>query len=195
MTEVKEKKTADIKKEAEEIKCPVQRALYYVEEFLAGPMCGKCFPCEMGTFEAVVRLRKVTEGTGTVDDVAAIKRIADEMLESSRCKKGKDTAEFILEWMGSGSYDAHIAGKCPENECKAFIEYRVIPEKCTMCGLCKDVCKDNAVLGEKALPYMSGYLPFEIRQKRCTKCGECIKVCPVDAIEIIEIKTAEEVKA
>jgi len=45
------------------------------------------------------------------------------------------------------------------------------------------------------LPYMSGYLPFEIRQKRCTKCGECIKVCPVDAIEIIEIKTAEEVKA
>jgi ferredoxin len=194
MSEVKEKKTADIKKEADEIKCPVKRALYYVEEFLAGPMCGKCFPCEMGTYEAAVRLRNVISGSGTEDDLVAIRKIADEMLLTSRCKKGKDTAEFIIEWMATDAYKEHIEGRCPERECEAFIEYRIIPEKCTMCGLCKDACKDNAILGEKAEAHLSGYLPFEIRQMRCTKCGECIKVCPVDAIEIIEIKAAEEAK-
>ncbi len=192
--EVKEKKTADIKKEAEDIKCPVKRALYYVEEFLVGPMCGKCFPCEMGTYEAAIRLRNIISGMGTEADLAAIRRIADEMLLTSRCKRGKDTAEFIIEWMGTDAYKDHIEGRCPDKECEAFIEYRIIPEKCILCGLCKEACKYNAILGEKAEPYLSGYLPFEIRQRRCVKCGDCIKVCPVDAIEIIDIKTAEEVK-
>ncbi|MGD2080199.1 MAG: NADH-ubiquinone oxidoreductase-F iron-sulfur binding region domain-containing protein, partial [Nitrospirota bacterium] len=88
MSEIKEKKTADIRKEAEEIKCPVRRSLYYVEEFLAGPMCGKCFPCEMGTYEAAIRLRNVISGTGTPEDLDAVRLIADEMLLTSRCKKG-----------------------------------------------------------------------------------------------------------
>lgn len=194
MTEIKEKKTADIKKEAEEIKCPVKRALYYVEEFLVGPMCGKCFPCEMGTYEAAIRLRNIISGMGAQEDLAAIKRIADEMLFTSRCKKGKDTAEFILEWMGTDAYAEHVEGRCPDRECEAFIEYRVIPEKCILCGLCNEACKYNAIIGEKALPHMSGYLPFEIRQKRCVKCGDCMEVCPVDAIEIVDIKPREEVK-
>ncbi len=195
MSEIKEKKTADIKKEAEEIKCPVKRSLYYIEEFLAGPMCGKCFPCEMGTYEAAVRLRSVISGTGTQDDLDAIRTIADEMLLTSRCKKGKDTAEFILEWMGTDAFSEHVEGRCPEKECEAFIEYRIIPEKCIMCGLCKEACKHNAILGEKALPHMSGYRPFEIRQKRCKKAGDCYRACPVDAIEIVDVKPREEVKA
>lgn len=195
MTEVKEKKVDEIKKEAEEIRCPVRRALYYTEEFLSGPMCGKCFPCALGAYEARVRLQNIVSGRGTEADLSAIRRISDEMLLTSRCKKGKDTAEFILEWMATDAFKEHIEGRCPERDCRAYIEYRIIPEACTLCGLCKDVCKDNAIIGEKKVPYRSGYLPFEIRQKRCTKCGECIKVCPSDAIEIIDIKAEEEVKA
>ena len=76
-------------------------------------------------------------------------------------------------------------------ECLALIEYRVIPDKCNMCGLCQDACKYSAIQGEKKKTYRSGYLPFEIRQKRCTKCGECIKVCPTRAIEIVDIKQVE----
>lgn len=195
MTEVKEKKVSEIKKEAEELRCPVRRALYYTEEFLSGPMCGKCFPCALGAYEARVRLGNIVSGRGTEADLSAIRRISDEMLLTSRCKKGKDTAEFILQWMATDAFREHIEGRCPERDCGAYIEYRIIPEACTLCGLCKDVCKDNAIIGEKKVPYRSGYLPFEIRQKRCTKCGECIKVCPSDAIEIIDIKAEEEVKA
>lgn len=194
MAEEKEKKVEDIKKEAEQIKCPVKRALYYTEEFLSGPMCGKCFPCALGAYEAKVRLGNIVSGRGTEADLLALRRISEEMLPASRCKKGKDTAQFILEWMATDAFREHIGGRCPERDCEAFIEYRIIPEKCTICGLCKEACRYNAIIGEKQVPYRSGYLPFEIRQKRCTKCGDCIKVCPSEAIEIIDVKAQEEVK-
>lgn len=193
MTEQKEKKVEDIKKEAEARKCPVNKSLYYIEEFLAGPMCGRCFPCSLGSYEARVRLQNIVEGGGVEADLSALKRIANEMLEGSMCKKGKDTAKFILDWMSTDVYREHIEGKCPDMECLALIEYRIIPERCIMCGDCKDVCKYNAIIGEKKVTYLSGYLPFEIRQKRCIKCGDCIKVCPTEAIVIVDVKSKEPV--
>lgn len=194
MTEVKEKKVEDIKKEAEEIiKCPVNKALYYTREFLSGPMCGKCFPCEMGTYEMAIRLQNIVEGKGTDTDILAIKRIATNMLDSSMCKKGKDTARFILEWMDTEVYNEHIEGRCPDMECKAFIEYMIIPEKCIMCGLCQEACEYNAIFGEKKKPFLSGYLPFEIRQKRCVKCGDCVAVCPTEAVVIVDVKSREPI--
>ena len=191
MTEVKEKKVEDIKKEADEIKCPVSRALYYVDEFLAGPMCGRCFPCSMGTYEARERLKNIVSARGTEADIVSLRRISADMLEMSMCKKGKDTAKFVMDWLdaveadGANVYMEHISGKCRWVECKAFIEYRIIPEKCILCGLCQEACKYNAIIGKKKTPYISGYKPFEIRQKRCVKCGDCLKVCPVEAVEIV----------
>lgn len=193
MAEHEELKVEDIKKEAEKRHCPVQRALYYMEKFLEEPMCGKCFPCEMGCYEAKIRLKNLIEGKGSEADIFALKRIASEMLVSSRCKRGKDSSQFILEWMDTGVFKEHVEGRCPDRECLTFIEYRIIPENCIMCGLCLEACKYNAIIGEKKKPYLSGYLPFEIRQKRCTKCGECIKVCPTEAIVIVEAKVKETV--
>lgn len=196
MTEVKEKKLVDIRKEADEIQCPVRQALYLIEEFLAGPMCGKCFPCEMGTFESKIRLVNLISGQGTDGDIAALRKIADEMAETSRCKKGKDTAKYMLEWLETDVFVEHVAKLCPAGECTALLEYRVIPDNCIMCGECQDVCKDNAVIGEKKVSYKSGDLPFSINQTRCTRCGECIKVCPTEAIEVISLKdlASEEIK-
>jgi ferredoxin len=194
MSEQKELKVEDIKKEAEERHCPVQMSLYYIERFLSDVMCGKCFPCAFGTYEARIRLQNIISGKGTEADISTLKRIADEMLEASRCKRGKDTAKFILEWMGTDVFGEHIEGRCPDDECLVFKEYRIVSDKCIMCGECQVVCRFDAIIGEKKKAYLSGYLPFEIRQKRCTKCGECIKVCPTGAIEIIDIKVKDEVK-
>lgn len=193
MTEEKEKRLEDIRKEAEEKGCPVQKALYFVDEFLAGPMCGRCFPCSMGSYEARIRLRRIVEANATEEDIERLQRIANNMLVSSMCKKGKDTAQFISEKITMEEFKRHLNGECPKVECKSYIKYIIIPERCTMCGLCQDVCKDNAIIGERRKPYLSGYLPFEIAQKRCTRCGECIKVCPEGAIIIVGIKEQEPV--
>jgi ferredoxin len=193
MAEQKELNVDDIRKEAEEKHCPAQKALYYVEKFLDELMCGKCFPCAFGTYEAKTRLKNIIAAQGTEADISAVRRIASEMIEASRCKRGKDTGRFVLEWTSSDSFTLHADKKCPDHECLAFIEYRIVPDKCTMCGDCEAVCKFNAIIGEKKKPYLSGYLPFEIVQKRCTKCGECIDVCPTHAIEKVELKSETEV--
>lgn len=192
--EALKKDMKDVFAAVENIKCPIQKSRKFVEEFLSEPMCGKCHPCALGSYEALVRLKSISEGRGKLEDVAAIQRIADDMLEGSRCIKGKDTAKFLLEELKTGSFTEHLEGHCEERECPALIIYRIIPEKCVLCGLCKDACRYNAVQGEKKVSYSSGYLPFEIRQKRCVKCGDCMAACPYGAIEIISAKVEIEVK-
>ena len=191
--EKKELKVEEIKKLAEEKACPVQKAFFYITEFLSGPMCGRCFPCAMGSYEARIRLSHLIEGKGLEGDLFALSRIAGEMLEASMCKKGKDTAKFILDWMETGVYREHIEGRCRDGRCASLIEYRIVPDKCTMCGLCRDACKYSAIFGEKKKPFLSGYLPFEIRHKKCVKCDECRKVCPEEAIVVVGAKSREPV--
>jgi NAD-dependent dihydropyrimidine dehydrogenase PreA subunit len=196
LTGEKEKKLEDIKKEAEEKACAVQRALYFVEEFLAGPMCGKCYPCSLGTYEAKIRLIRIAQHLEGVNeaDIEALKKIASQMSVGSFCLKGKNTGKFIIETITSSpeEFQQHVSGICPKKECVSLIEYVINPELCTMCGKCSEACKYGAIIGEHKKTYLSGYLPFEIRQKRCTKCGECVKVCPVEAIEVITTAIEEE---
>jgi ferredoxin len=197
LTEEKVKNLEEIRKEAEEKVCPVQRGLYFIEEFIAGPMCGRCYPCALGTQEAKIRLLRISQHLEGVSssDIEVIKRIASNMIEGSRCKKGKDTGRFVIETLSRSEeeFNQHLSGVCPKRECINLIEYVINPGLCIMCGKCTEACKYNAIIGEKKESYRSGYLPFEIRQKRCTRCGECIKVCPTGAIEVITTKIEEEV--
>ncbi len=184
--EATKKDMKDVLAAVQDIKCPIQRSLIFVEEFLSEPMCGKCHPCALGSYEALVRLKKIAAGTGEQSDVDAVQRIADQMLEGSRCIKGKDTAKFLLTALKTEAFREHLEGHCEEHECPSYVIYRVVPEKCVLCGLCQEACKYHAILGEKKVSYRSGYLPFEIRQKRCVKCGDCFTACTYGAIEKIE---------
>ncbi len=197
LTEEKGKTLEEIKKEAEEKACPVQRSLYLVEEFIAGPMCGRCYPCALGTQEAKIRLLRISQHLEGVSssDIEVVRRIASNMIGGSFCKKGKDTGRFVVETLtrSEEEFNQHLSGVCPKRECINLIEYVINPELCIMCGKCLEACKYNAIIGEKKESYRSGYLPFEIRQKRCTRCGECINICPTGAIEIITTEIEEEV--
>ncbi len=128
-------------------------------------------------------------------DVEALRRIGSQMIVGSFCIKGKDTGKFLIETITGSEkeFQQHVSGSCPRGECINLIEYVINPDLCVMCGKCLEVCKYNAIIGEKREPYLSGYLPFEIRQKRCTRCGECVPVCPTGAIEITTTKREEEV--
>ena len=189
----KKKDMKDVFEAVENIKCVLQTSQTFVAEFLSEPMCGRCLPCSLGTYEALVRLKRVAAGIAEQEDVDIIQRISEQMLEGSMCKKGKDTAKFILDALKTEAFNEHRAKRCHERECPSLITYRIIPEKCVICGLCQEACKYNAIIGEKKETYRSGYLPFEIRQKRCVKCGDCVPACPYEAIEIIEEKIMAEV--
>jgi NAD-dependent dihydropyrimidine dehydrogenase PreA subunit len=193
--EEKGKKLEDIRKEAEEKACPVQRMLYYMREFISGPMCSRCFPCAFGTAEAEIRLDRIARSpeTASDSDIQVLKRIGQNMIGGSFCKKGKDSGKFLIETISSSDEEVreHVSGKCSKKECLQLIQYVIKPELCIMCGKCTEICQDNAIVGEKREPYLSGYLPFEIRQKRCTRCGDCIKVCPTGAIECITAVSEE----
>jgi ferredoxin len=194
MREKKVVKVDDIKNDAESIKCPVEKSLYLMDTFLSGPMCGRCFPCSMGSYEARILLKNIINGSSSEEEVLHIKTIAEEMIVASLCKKGKDVAKYILEWMDSDVFSKHLEGLCPEKTCKSLIEYRIIPDKCTMCGICSKICKYNAIHGEKVKPFMSGFYPFEIRQQKCVKCGDCLDVCPTEAIILVDAKAGEPVE-
>ena len=171
----------------DEKSCPVQRCLAYVDRFLTDVMCGRCLPCGLGTYEARARLKSVAEGRGDGEDLAALHRIGENMRVGSLCKKGKDAANYLCECLGRCAFVAHIEGRCPDRACEAFIEYRIVSDRCTMCGRCKTVCDYNAILGiEKRASYDTGCRPFEIRQKRCVKTGQCQAVCPTEAIIIVD---------
>jgi ferredoxin len=196
MTEEKKVlKMEDVKAMAEEKKCTVQQALSFVEIFLDGPMCGRCFPCSMGSYEARIRLKKLVSGVASEEDLAVVKMIAATMAEASMCKKGKDTAKFILDNIDSEEFTGHITGVCATNQCAAYAKYIIVPEACTMCGDCLAACKDHAIIGEKAKPWASGIHPFEIVQKRCTQCGECLKICPDNAVRCLSVKDFAEKEA
>lgn len=175
---------------SEEKRCSVQEAIKYIDDFLAGPMCGRCFPCSLGSYEAEVGLKRIAEGQGTASDIAILERIATQILEGSMCKKGKDTAIFLKESLKRHSeiYVEHVAGRCREKECLALTIYCIIPEKCELCGLCQDVCRYDAIVGQKQVLFFTGFVPFQIRLKKCVKCGDCLGACPYGAIEVISGK-------
>lgn len=190
--EEKGKKLEDIRKEAEEKACPVQMSLYFINEFLAGPMCGKCFPCSLGTQEAKIRLIKIAQhlDNATISDIAALRRIAEIMIEASRCKKGRDTGKFITEQLGKAhdEFSSHLDSPCAKKECIFRTEYIVNPDLCIRCGKCLEACKYNAIIGNVNTSHT---IPFEIRLDRCTRCGECVHVCPTEAIDVITIEIEE----
>ena len=77
MTEEKKKpvKMEDVQAKADEKNCPVQRSLVFIEEFLAEPMCGKCFPCAMGSYETRIRVNKMIDESASVEDMIGLSEI------------------------------------------------------------------------------------------------------------------------
>ncbi|MEO5356252.1 MAG: 4Fe-4S binding protein [Nitrospirae bacterium YQR-1] len=197
MADEKEKDIKAITEDTNRFKCPIQKAILFLDEFIEGPMCARCLPCPMGSYEMRVRYHRLAEGQAAQGDIEAIKNIAPIMLDASMCKKGKDTAKFILDTMETlpQVYEAHTEGACPDRECVKLIAYRVIPDKCVACDECRVVCKDFAILGEKRKPYLSGYYAYEVVDLRCSRCGKCAEVCKYGAIEIVNIKDTLAVKA
>ena len=64
---------------------------------------------------------------------------------------------------------------------------KVDPEKCTECGLCKSLCRFNAIeanLLDCSKPVCEISSPAKVDEINCEGCGVCADNCPADAISL-----------
>ena len=170
----------------DEDNCMVDVAKFYME-FICDESCGKCSPCRIGTKRMLEMLTRITEGKGTMEDLDALKQLADNVKTNSLCGLGQTAPNPILSTMNSfmDEYVAHIQDKkCPAHVCKNLMSYVIDKDKCFGCGMCAKGCPADAiskiepeyVAPGKKLPAMF------IDADKCVKCGACIATCKFGAI-------------
>lgn len=167
--------------------CMVDVAKYFIE-FTRSESCGKCIPCR----EGIARLKEIMEQivqdpeseTGNIPlerfkAIIDLRQLCEVIKDTSACGLGQTAPNPILSTLRyfKDEYEKHVFDrKCPASVCKPLLKFKVIPEKCKGCSLCKKKCPANAIVGEIKHPH---YIVTE----KCVKCGVCINSCPFSAIE------------
>lgn len=103
-------------------------------------------------------------GTGKTTVAGAMIRLS-QVKACADCDVDAPNLHLILKYENEGIRSDYFG--LP----KAFID----ENRCTMCGLCSEMCRFNAVdVNEKTV----------INRFACEGCGLCEVICPVDAIEM-----------
>ena len=162
----------------DEDNCMVDVAKFYME-FICDESCGKCSPCRIGTKRMLEILTRITEGKGTLEDLADLEELAEAVKSNSLCGLGQTSANPIVSTMKQfkEEYIAHVVDKkCPAHICKKLMEYHIDESMCKKCSKCARNCPVNAIEG------VIGKVPYVIDQAKCIKCGMCMSSCPFHAI-------------
>jgi len=147
--------------------------------------CGKCSSSTVGPTQILELLRKLSRGEGEEEDLHLLRVLSSGLEETLPLPNGKGVAEVLSRSLSSGEYEEHVEEKrCAKCSCEGLTTYRIIPERCTMCGECKEVCPKGAIFGEEYIPYLADNAPYTIDPEKCTKCGLCLPVCAEGAIEL-----------
>jgi NADH-quinone oxidoreductase subunit F len=122
----------------------------------------------------------ITEGRGKPGQISLLEELGYTVTETALCGLGKTAANPVLSTLRyfREEYEVHISQKhCPAGVCQALITYKIDPERCTGCGLCKHTCSHDAIIGEKKQVYA-------IDLQLCQKCGICRSECKFEAIQV-----------
>ncbi len=158
--------------------CMVDTARFFTD-FSVDESCGKCVPCRVGMKVMLNMMNRIVAGEGTMEDIPLLERLGDHIKKASRCGLGKTAPNPVLSTIRyfREEYETHIQEKrCSALVCVDLIQFRVIEEKCKMCGLCKKACPTEAITWEKKTPAI-------IDRTKCIRCRSCIQACKFKAID------------
>jgi len=103
--------------------CMVELAKFFMT-FAVAESCGKCVPCRVGGARMLEVLTRVSQGQGTMEDLATIRNMAENMRQSSICSLGQLTPSPAISAMRyfEDEFIAHIIDKrCPAGVCDALV--------------------------------------------------------------------------
>ncbi len=159
--------------------CMVDVAKYFLS-FLQDESCGKCTSCREGIKRMLQILTRITQGKGKDGDIELLEELSQVVAETSLCALGQTAPNPVLSTLRyfRDEYEAHIKDKkCPAKVCKDLITYSIDEEACRGCLVCKKLCPQEAITGEKKQPH-------RINQDKCIKCGICLENCKFGAIRV-----------
>ena len=162
----------------DEDNCMVDIAKFFLE-FTVEESCGKCAPCREGTRQMLKILEKITDGTGTLEDIDRLEMLAKTTQVGSLCGLGQSAANPVVSTLRyfRDEYIAHVTEKrCPAKACQGLSKYK-ITDKCIGCTLCSRKCPVHAISGERKTVHA-------INAEACIKCGVCIENCKFGAIVV-----------
>jgi NADH:ubiquinone oxidoreductase subunit F (NADH-binding) len=171
----------------DESTCMVGMARYFIG-FAQRESCGNCTPCRIGTRILMNTLDKIVSGNGEPYDLDIIERAADTMTKTSLCGLGQAASNPAVSSLRyfRAEYEAHINEKyCQAAECDHLFDYYILPEKCSGCGLCLEVCTAGAIQGVKKEVHT-------LDTSLCTKCRSCVRVCARNAIIGVPVASQPE---
>ncbi|MFP4498061.1 MAG: NADH-ubiquinone oxidoreductase-F iron-sulfur binding region domain-containing protein [Vulcanimicrobiota bacterium] len=170
--------------------CMVDVARFFMD-FIQKESCGKCIPCREGTLRLYEILERITTPTKTMSEmdrlerfrgIIYMERLADSIKNTALCGLGQTAANPVLSTLTyfKDEYEEHIYNnRCPAGACSGMQEFRVIPEMCKGCGLCKRKCPTSAIVGELKHPHY-------IVSEKCVGCAACYNICKFKAIERVK---------
>jgi NADP-reducing hydrogenase subunit HndC len=109
----------------DESNCVVDLALVLMQ-FFRFESCGKCTPCRIGTQRAFEILTRISEGTGSINELDEILKLADSMEKLSNCGLGQTAAVPVRDILKHfrAEVEAHIKlGVCPVGVCPMVPQY------------------------------------------------------------------------
>ena len=162
----------------DEYNCMVDTARFFME-FTVDESCGKCTPCRDGTALMLQMLERITHGEGKLEDIEKLEQISGFTKANSLCGLGQVAPNPVLttiRYFRDEMEEHIIEKKCRAHSCDDLIEYIVLDDKCTTCGLCKPPCPTDALEWEKKS------VAF-INHETCIRCKACVMACPFLAIK------------
>lgn len=156
--------------------CMVDICKFFLE-FTVEESCGKCTPCRIGNKRLLEMLTKITEGKGTLQDLADLKELATTIKTTSLCGLGKCAPNPVLSTLDNfyDEYVAHVVDKkCPSGKCQALLDY-IITDDCKGCTKCSRICPAGCISGKPKEKHI-------IDVSKCLKCGACMDICKFNAI-------------